>query len=726
MLERDSPPKTPVQDPADFARAEMAFFLTGRHPGTELESVEGRDLRPALLAGYRDLAALRYDYPLVLVEGRSGAEAVRPLSAIIDEALASVARGDDADRITQHVLRLEKAMRASMAQAPGRRLGDLWEMAAGELGHESDKALADSLQRARSAIQLDGTVADCDADLPGRVVGHLWQTVQEGKAARLKKDIARLIHKVGEILCADLAHSERGRTAETLRASLGGLDADAFDFDALSRVLVRTANRTTLTETRRQRLRQITEALEAWRFDPEAFRFDSCRRALDAWRDRYRMLADVARAIAMADLEIAGDYREARHDAFFEDYGGDGLSPEDLSLFPDTLVCVNAAAMDPEEQAALMEILSSGLPMKVLVQTDDLLGNVFPGSGPAGFGRSAPHFAQMAVGLNDVFVLQVAASHLPACRNQLSEGMAYPGTTLFSVFSGCSGTGAPYPPYLVAAAAADSRAFPVFAYNPSAGEPWARRFSLAGNAQPDSDWPVSEFCYEDGERSRVSEELAFTFVDFAAMDERYTRHFAAIPDERWETGIMPVAKAIADPVQGEPGRLPAILMVDADDRLHKVLVDEKLLREAGRCQAAWHGLQEQAAARYTSAQEPAAEAPDGEAIPESETDEASESTPTEAEAGTASAEPAETPSPNDPYIETPRCTTCNECTQINEAMFAYNENRQAYIADPDAGTYAQLVEAAESCQVSIIHPGKPRNPDEPGLEALLERAQPFL
>ena len=30
-----------------------------------------------------------------------------------------------------------------------------------------------------------------------------------------------------------------------------------------------------------------------------------------------------------------------------------------------------------------------------------------------------------------------------------------------------------------------------------------------------------------------------------------------------------------------------------------------------------------------------------------------------------------------------------------------------------AGTYRQLVEAAESCQVAIIHPGKPRDPSEP-------------
>ena len=59
-------------------------------------------------------------------------------------------------------------------------------------------------------------------------------------------------------------------------------------------------------------------------------------------------------------------------------------------------------------------------------------------------------------------------------------------------------------------------------------------------------------------------------------------------------------------------------------------------------------------------------------------------------------------------------------------MFAYDGNKQAYIADLNAGTYAQLVEAAESCQVSIIHPGKPRNPNEAGLEELLKRAEVFF
>ncbi len=58
-------------------------------------------------------------------------------------------------------------------------------------------------------------------------------------------------------------------------------------------------------------------------------------------------------------------------------------------------------------------------------------------------------------------------------------------------------------------------------------------------------------------------------------------------------------------------------------------------------------------------------------------------------------------------------------------MFAYDDNKRAYIADADAGTFRDLVEAAENCQVSIIHPGKPRNPDEPGLDELLARAELF-
>jgi len=79
----------------------------------------------------------------------------------------------------------------------------------------------------------------------------------------------------------------------------------------------------------------------------------------------------------------------------------------------------------------------------------------------------------------------------------------------------------------------------------------------------------------------------------------------------------------------------------------------------------------------------------------------------------------------EPYIETARCTTCNECTNLNKKMFAYNETKQAYIKDATAGTFAEIVQAAERCTAKIIHPGTPLNPRERDLEKWIERAKPF-
>jgi ferredoxin len=104
--------------------------------------------------------------------------------------------------------------------------------------------------------------------------------------------------------------------------------------------------------------------------------------------------------------------------------------------------------------------------------------------------------------------------------------------------------------------------------------------------------------------------------------------------------------------------------------------------------------------------------------------------PAEAEAAGAGASAAPAvAAPNRPldeaWIETSRCPSCNECQLVNDRMFKYNDRKQAYIADITAGTFRQLVEAAEGCQVAIIHPGSPRDPNEPGLEDLLRRAEPF-
>jgi ferredoxin len=177
--------------------------------------------------------------------------------------------------------------------------------------------------------------------------------------------------------------------------------------------------------------------------------------------------------------------------------------------------------------------------------------------------------------------------------------------------------------------------------------------------------------------------------------------------------------------------------VDADDRLHRVIVDARLMQSTRRCLLLWHRLQEHAgihdshAERLLAREKAAWEAEKQQALGALQGAAAAAAAPAAAEVAPAAATPegaapAEARPSDEAWIETARCPSCNECQQINPRMFAYNDNKQAYIKDINAGTFRDLVEAAEACQVAIIHPGKPRNPNEPGLEELLERAKPFL
>jgi len=159
--------------------------------------------------------------------------------------------------------------------------------------------------------------------------------------------------------------------------------------------------------------------------------------------------------------------------------------------------------------------------MKVLVQTDDILED-------RSRRRCAPRIRPCAAGslstwrfgLNEVYVLQASGSHLYQFRERILKGLACAGPALFSVYSGAGGKTADLPPYLNAAAAMESRAFPAFTYDPDAGANWAARFSLEANSQVDSDWPVRRFAYEDENHQRVETDVAFTLVDFVACDRR--------------------------------------------------------------------------------------------------------------------------------------------------------------------------------------------------------------
>jgi hypothetical protein len=728
-------------------QAHIAFHLTGRMPQGEGDALARSDLQPAILAGYRDLTTLRYDFPLVLVRAGSDGQSVQSLSALFDAALKEIAANGDGERLRKHAGRLERAIRKLVAEGTTGTLSKLCDLGAARIGAKNDELLAKSLGRLRATLKSDGDVIDCDKAMPSRLFQHAWQTLQDQKAQIFRAEINKLVMKLSDILSSDFGHSKEGMSAERLQASIGLAHRDAFDFGAMSRMLTAASVNVPMPESRRQRVRGLLATLRTQRFfppatesdkwigvaEPYSFMFETCSEAVAAYRERLPKMTELAKAMAIAKLETDGEYSEARHDAFFAGFGDHGLDADDIAAFPDYLICLRAADFRAAESDLILRAFVAGMPAKLVVQADDLLEQSPIRDDYLVAGLRSRQLASSAIGFGASYVMQSSSANLFQLREQVMRGLAYRGPALFSVFSGANGSS--LPPYLVAAAAAESRAFPAFTYDPSAGPDWASRFSLYANSQADLDWPLQRLDYEVEENELVSETVAFTLVDFAACDPRCAKYFAKVPRAKWTADLLPVSEFLTRERKDLTEKVPCLLMVDSDNRLQKVIVNDPLVREARRCVEAWRSLQELGGIHNSHAarlleQERKVWAEQSRPVVSEDKPAvavvAAPATPTAATVAPVAAEAVAERSSDEPYIETARCTSCNECTQINDKMFGYDANKQASIVNPDAGTYRQLVEAAENCQISIIHPGKPRNPNEPGLDELMKRAEPFL
>jgi hypothetical protein len=163
----------------------LTFHRTGRiaNPGQRdgLTPIDGLGLRPALLAHYRELDALRHDFPLVLVE-RAGGAFVQSLSSLVDAMLKDLApRGIEGERLRRHALQLEREIRRAVDAGATGTLAELWAHAAAKLGAREGETLEQVLSAAGTALPMVTSSAagptcrpDCSG-MPGRprrAAGH--------------------------------------------------------------------------------------------------------------------------------------------------------------------------------------------------------------------------------------------------------------------------------------------------------------------------------------------------------------------------------------------------------------------------------------------------------------------------------------------------------------------------------------------------------------------------
>ncbi len=742
----------------DF-RALLRIHLAA--PSEESPSGAASRLLPAAFCGFLDLEAVRHDYPLVLCEGSEGPLAV-PLARLLD-GLAERAEEGERDAVRRALYRLELEIKRLAAACAYGQLSELWARAVDRLLEaapegEARTRLGERLRAARAALEVEGAVIGCAHDSARKLFAHGWDRLLAEQSRRERASLERLIAAIQDILDADKARSPRATSPQVLRAALGGEHAGGIDFERMATLLRTSKHHRPLTPARRKRLREVLKVLDeehallARHAGNGARRRSrrklvtttgSCSEALSLFQAEIYRMVTLVRAVRIARLEVENRYQEGRHDAFFEAFGPDHLTPEERRALPPLMVYLDGDSMTETDRCTLLDILASDLPIKVLLEVTRVPGGVLPAPGPTAVSGWLERLPAMAATLEGAFVLQAPVSHLPALAGEIAEGLRFEGPALFAVYTGPREPREDLPPYLRTAAAVESRAYPVLVSAPGRGARWAERFSLAANPAPEADWPEHRVSYEDAEGRLVEEPVRFTYVDFLACDPRFAGHFVPVGRGAWHPDMMPVADYLALGEDDALGKVPYILMSDAEGAIRRVVVRRGPIAAARRARARWRSLRElagiesshveQALARERERLEAELREELAAAVPAAAPAAAPASPAGEEGAGDAAREggaeeqaaPAETSAERDPdetWIETEMCTACNDCVDRNGLMFGYNEAKQAYIKDLTAGTYRELIEAAENCPVCIIHPGKPWNPAEPGLEELLARA----
>ncbi len=173
------------------------------------------------------------------------------------------------------------------------------------------------------------------------------------------------------------------------------------------------------------------------------------------------------------------------------------------------------------------------------------------------------------------------------------------------------------------------------------------------------------------------------------------------------------------------GKFPFIWAVDQKNRLTRLLVAEDLVRASEERLGYWHQLKDIASAG-------GAGAASGDVVEQVRAELLAKISASLGMAGAPMVSDASAPVAaaaaggfDAAWIESPECTACDECINIAPKVFAYNDQKQAIVINPQGAKFADIVKAAEKCTAGCIHPGTPWNASEPGLDKLKARAAKF-
>jgi pyruvate-ferredoxin/flavodoxin oxidoreductase len=483
---------------------------------------------------------------------------------------------------------------------------------------------------------------------------------------------------------------------------------------------------------------------------------DSPSMAMGIFEGHMARMAEGFKAIRMAEIELDGGHNAKEHEDLFAHFGWRQFSDEEFRLCPPVVAVGGDGAMYDIGFQNLSRMMMSAMPVKVLVLDTQVYSNTGGQACTSGFlgqvSDMAP-FGQQAKGKQELrkemsligmahrttFVLQGSMSNVSHLIEGFIEGLNSRRPALFNLYAVCQ------PEHGVAddasehqsRLAVESRAYPLLKYDPDRGETFAECCDLSGNPALDQDWPTYTLSYleEDGREARL--DLAMTFADFALTEGRFRKHFRKVPRDAWNDSMLPLAEFLDLPRAEREERVPYVWAVDKKNRLMRVMVSPEIAASAEERRTLWRMLKSLAGV---------GPAVDVEGIAERARTEMAQRIAASllamaggggAGVGALAVEPApggalapgQTVSAaagfEAAWVDSPQCTACDECIQINPKVFAYDERKRAYVANPKGGPFRDIVRAAEKCTARVIHPGTPWDPSEKDLEKLVKRAAKY-
>jgi pyruvate-ferredoxin/flavodoxin oxidoreductase len=466
-------------------------------------------------------------------------------------------------------------------------------------------------------------------------------------------------------------------------------------------------------------------------------------------------MAEGFKIIREAELELSGKYNPAEHENFFQYFTWQQFSDEEFALCPPVVAVGGDGAMYDIGFQNLSRMLMSGKPVKALVLDTQVYSNTggqactsgFTGqvSDMAPFGKVTggkqeirKEIGLIAMAHRTAYVMQSTIAHANHMIEGFIEGLLTKRPAVFNCYSSCQpehGIGDDMSHHQ-AKLAVESRAYPLFQYHPDKGEKPEDCFELTGNPAIHEIWPMYKLHYLAGGKEKVME-LPMTFADFAMTESRFRKHFRTAPPDSWHEDMVLLAEYLDLSTDEREGKYPFIWTIDRDQNLNRLLVDDIMVASCEDRRHFWvmlkaiAGIQDHKvsvdAIENKIRQEIMANVSKGlmqwisggtaatvEAIPQVTTE-----TPAAKETIEAAGDYMA------PWIDTEDCTACDECTNLNPNMFAYNDNKQAYIKDPNAGTYMDLVKAAERCTAQVIHPGLPKDRSGKDIEQWIKRGEKY-